>query len=640
MWNILLGFLPWILFSALYGKSTKEIIVSTTVAMAVFLLTERKFLWKGFILSWGTVCFFCSVIVFAIILKNTWFLNNIWFVSNAALALIIWFSLLIKRPFTLQYARETTPKQCWNKPGFLRVNLILTIMWGALLTTTALISLIPFNKTNVAEEIVYQVVSYGAILLGVWLNKKIPTQYRQYRQKINNKNNPFLQGNFAPIHEENDFTNLTVEGKIPADLAGIYMRNGPNPAFEPISYTYPFDGDGMIHALYFDKDAIQYKNRYVQTKGLQLEKRYNKAIYGGIANPLPLDPKIVGPNDDPSPFKDGAFIHIIKHAERYLAMYEGAPAYEITEDLSTIGEWTAGMDKALNAGPHTRLDPETGDLYLINYDLTPPYLVYHRVDSSGVLQESRIIEKPYATMMHDFVMTKNYLVIFDCPILFNEQAMLSGGNILSWRSDLPVRIGLINRKDNNVKPIWLEVPAFFVFHFANAYEENNTIIVDFARHQKLQIATGETKDKPPVMHRMIINLDNFTTADFPLGSMMAEFPVFNLNYNTKPYRYIYAASDLVLDYFNALIKFDLKTNSQEIHQFAPQYEIGEPVYVPKPNAQSEDDGYIMLYGYDKSRNTSDLIILDAQKITQAPIAKINLPQRVPNGLHGSWFAKG
>ena len=64
---------------------------------------------------------------------------------------------------------------------------------------------------------------------------------------------PYLQGINAPVHEEIDVANLPVDGELPPDLEGIYMRNGPNPAFDPISYTYPFDGDGMIHAVYFDK---------------------------------------------------------------------------------------------------------------------------------------------------------------------------------------------------------------------------------------------------------------------------------------------------------------------------------------------------------------------------------------------------
>src|SRR5262245_23636268 len=62
---------------------------------------------------------------------------------------------------------------------------------------------------------------------------------------------PHLSGNFAPIGPEIEARDLPViSGRIPADLSGAYMRNGPNPLFQPLAYFYPMDGDGMIHAVY------------------------------------------------------------------------------------------------------------------------------------------------------------------------------------------------------------------------------------------------------------------------------------------------------------------------------------------------------------------------------------------------------
>lgn len=58
MWQIFLGFLPWILFSSFYGKSREEIILTLTISSAVLLVTEWRQLFKGFILSWGTLLFF------------------------------------------------------------------------------------------------------------------------------------------------------------------------------------------------------------------------------------------------------------------------------------------------------------------------------------------------------------------------------------------------------------------------------------------------------------------------------------------------------------------------------------------------------------------------------------------------------
>lgn len=89
---------------------------------------------------------------------------------------------------------------------------------------------------------------------------------------------PYLQGNYAPIDEERDFNapDLHVEGEIPRNLVGAFMRNGANTVYEPIHYVYPLDGDGMIHALYFDLGKVHYRNRWVQTSHLKTEREFDR----------------------------------------------------------------------------------------------------------------------------------------------------------------------------------------------------------------------------------------------------------------------------------------------------------------------------------------------------------------------------
>lgn len=643
MWQLLLGFLPWILFSTFYGQSQKEILLTLTITTFVLILTEWRQLLKGFILSWGTLLFFAAIYVLTIVFKMNWVIQNAWMLSNLSLALIVWISLLIGKPFTLQYAYEQTPKQVWHTKGFWRVNQLLTIIWGIILSFSTVMYFIPWGATT-ASEIVYQILSYTPMIIGIWLSKKLPLWYRERQCRLRNEANPFLQNNFAPVHEESDFHNLVVQGKIPSDLRGCYMRNGPNPAFAPISYTFPLDGDGMIHAMYLEGEDVRYRNRYVKTKGLLLEQKLGRAIYSGIAMPIPPDPQLIGPNDDPGPFKNGAFIHIIHHAQHYLAMWEGGPAYEMDHELNTIGEWLAGTTRPLAVGPHTRLDPDTDDLYLINYDIQPPFLTCHKVNQQGNLIETRIIEKSCSTMMHDFVLTKNFLIFFDCPAVFDLAAVETGGNVLEWRAELGTRIGIASRHDKDKSPLWLTTDAFFVFHFANAYEIENKIIIDYVRHGRLNFGVqNNVVSSPPQMHRMEIDLTEKTFQDSLLANYIVEFPTINNHYNSKPYHFIYAPTrlnnQLKPSTFNGLVKYDLASKTTTVHDFGEQYSIGEVVFAPKPQAQSEDDGYLVFFAYDSKRNKSDFLTLDALDITKAPLAVIQLPRRVPEGLHGSWFEK-
>ena len=99
---------------------------------------------------------------------------------------------------------------------------------------------------------------------------------------------PYLTGAFAPTQSELDATPVEiVAGTLPEDLRGTYYRNGPNARFPPLgSYTYPLDGDGMIHALRFDGGRVTYANRYVRTPSMAAEERAGRALWGGVMTPF------------------------------------------------------------------------------------------------------------------------------------------------------------------------------------------------------------------------------------------------------------------------------------------------------------------------------------------------------------------
>ena len=65
------------------------------------------------------------------------------------------------------------------------------------------------------------------------------------------RENPYLEGIYAPIENELDGVKLKFKGELPADLNGVFARNGPNPRFTPPGRYHWFDGDGMIHAVEF-----------------------------------------------------------------------------------------------------------------------------------------------------------------------------------------------------------------------------------------------------------------------------------------------------------------------------------------------------------------------------------------------------
>lgn len=408
--------------------------------------------------------------------------------------------------------------------------------------------------------------------------------------------------------------------------------------FSENTQHFSFDGDGMIHAIYLAEGKAHYRNRYVETSGLLRERRAGKALYSSVLNPKPIEPEWALPEDGPVARKNSASMHIISHAGKYLALFEGHPAYEITAQLNTVGEWKpADAKQPLSVCAHTRKDPETGDLWLVNYGLVPPYLTIHCVNNQGAVTKSITIDKSYSSMVHDFVLTKQYIIIFDCPVVFDLKRALSGKSVIQWQPELEVRIGIISRDGEEIR--WFNTAPFFVFHFVNACESEHEIIVDYVRHEHGDFFSGNSNiQKPsPKLYRTIINLNTGIVSHILLEDRIVEFPCINENYHAKSYQYSYALTSTVNQDMNAIIKFDVIQQRSYIHEFAQPIQLSEAVFAPRKNAQTEDDGYLLLFVCHMVSMHSEFVIFDAKNITQPPLARVQLPDRVPRGFHGSWI---
>ena len=78
--------------------------------------------------------------------------------------------------------------------------------------------------------------------------------------------NPYLLGAYAPVLIEIIEDKLEVIVEVPKDINGTYVRNGPNPKFEPKGHYHWFDGDAMLHGLHLENRKATYRNRWITTK--------------------------------------------------------------------------------------------------------------------------------------------------------------------------------------------------------------------------------------------------------------------------------------------------------------------------------------------------------------------------------------
>ena len=96
---------------------------------------------------------------------------------------------------------------------------------------------------------------------------------------------PYLNGAWKPLHEEVNATDLDViEGAIPKDLDGVYIRNTQNQVHQPLGYFHPFDGDGMLHQIDFRNSKASYRNRWTRTRGFAAEQEAEGSLWGGFVD--------------------------------------------------------------------------------------------------------------------------------------------------------------------------------------------------------------------------------------------------------------------------------------------------------------------------------------------------------------------
>ena len=85
-----------------------------------------------------------------------------------------------------------------------------------------------------------------------------------------------------------------------------------------------------------------------------------------------------------------------------------------------------------------------------------------------------------------------------------------------------------------------------------------------------------------------------------------------------------------------LIRHDLQGGPRLLHDFGPDRHVGEFVFEPKQAGAAEDEGWLMGYVVDANRQTSALLILDAQDFAGPPVATVHIPHIIPGGFHGNW----
>lgn len=177
MLSMMISFAPWLILKLLTVIPLLDPLTMLKIALSLATLVGAYQFWKDpvrGIISWGTLGFFTVAFVVVVVLTNMWVITHLGIIAQLMINAIAWGSMLLRRPFTIDYARLSTPEQYWTHPLFLRKNYLITGIWGCYFLlgfVTAEIRVYEPQISHLLLEIVDDSGMVGAMLYTTYASK-------------------------------------------------------------------------------------------------------------------------------------------------------------------------------------------------------------------------------------------------------------------------------------------------------------------------------------------------------------------------------------------------------------------------------------------------------------------------------------
>ncbi len=453
-----------------------------------------------------------------------------------------------------------------------------------------------------------------------------------------------------------------VSGEVPKSLNGTFYRNGPGRLERNGSWVHhPFDGDGMIASMHFKNGDVELTNRFVRTKAWLEEEKAGRFLYRGVFGTKKSGFAISNAFD--VRLKNIANTHVVKLGNELLALWEAAQPHSLNpETLETNGlsnlNGVLAPNEAFSA--HPRFDPghhqeprmisfgvkagPTSTIRLMEFSI--------QGDNSGQLISDRKDKFKGFAFLHDFAITANWAIFMQNAIDFNPLPFILGqkgaAQCLKSKPNGQAKFILIPRDPglfSKQSPRIFDAPNGFVFHHLNAFEEGNEVIIDSIFYNEFpSIEPNEdfrkidfNKLPEGILKRCRINLLTNEIEQGIFSNQCCEFAMVNPKYQGYSAKYSWMASAEKGNGngpLQAIKKLNLKTKKAIHWSIAPRGFVSEPLMIPNNSSSIEDDGWILDLIWNGATQKNELIILKANDLTHQ--ATLEVPIKIPHGLHGSW----
>ena len=442
------------------------------------------------------------------------------------------------------------------------------------------------------------------------------------------------------LTREHGFQPLRVEGRLPGELRGTLVRNGPG-QFEQFGrpYRHPFEADGALSAVRFDGSGGALGSaRLTPSAGLVEERAAGRILYG-LSAPWPR--RVL--NLLRGRQKNTANTNVMAWQGRLFALMEGAGPTEIDPGtLDVIGETDLGMVRGgFSAHPHRVAARRASYNFGLQYGRRT-LLYWYELPDAGPARRLGQLELGGPTMLHDFIATESHLVFFVSPIRINVARLLLqvGGfqDMFQWRPERGTEVICIPI-DRPSEVVRFHHDAFFQWHFTNAFDRGGELVIDYVRYpdfdsfNAIGLRAAERTFAHGGYHRAVVDPARRTLRSELVWDHACEFP--RIHPGREGGRHEVAW--LALGQLEGIARVDAGNGAVSQHSLPAHQRASEPLFVPRPGGTAEDDGWLLVLCADLAAERSFVAVHDARRIADAPLARVWFDHLIPITFHGGWL---
>jgi carotenoid cleavage dioxygenase len=460
-------------------------------------------------------------------------------------------------------------------------------------------------------------------------------------------------GQFAPIRAEVTISDCVIEGRIPTDLSGGFYATGPDPQYPLRPGNILFDGEGHARMFRIRNGRVDYRTRFIRSQRYVAQDKARRSLFPMYRNPYLDDPGVKGLS------RSTANTHVLNHKGLILALKEDSPpvALDINtlETVDPVYTFDGALPRDRPFTAHPKICSKTGNIVAFGYEAEgfgSAAVAAFEIDKSGKKVWEAKIPLPYSSVLHDFAVTENHIAFFIVPLAYDPDQIMRGGIHWSWDKTRKTYFGFMRRYGDGKDISWTEGPARSGTHTMGAFEDGGRIYLDTEMTPGNPFPFMPNKDGSPpdlpgsvsTLHRISANLSgrNKGYDVQQLYPLQAPLPKQDDRYNTMPYRYGFAACPEPNEpdrarAGNCYARMDVQKGTYELWNAGNRISLAEPVFAPRSVKSREGEGYLLGVAYHLDENMrSDLVILDAERVKDGPIARVKLPVQASPQVHGWW----